>query len=364
MPEGITCPTCRQAEPPPGSERHAHRYPVVSLEPVYPIDAGVMQAVSTQARIQVNTALERIRNNSTYSTYWNRIADFQLTYNGQNWRVSAEADTMTGALHAMPGEAVPSPPQDRTGMGHTGYSTCQLCGHYPCRYMFYIRSPTVNSLGRWIGDECISNYITDPETREVARSTVARYRTQFTNKIGNLTENIRRIVVASVWLRMTRATLDQLYNNGYDRLDSEGRQAYWKFRRQYNQVNSDFYRMLHGSALVGREKYQFDTIITGRNPVTINMGRNSVTTPSLTSHTVPTTTPSTPVAETMQARRQRENVMLERLSGLRRELGIPESHIETSIRADMERYGAMTIREEDAINRLIERYRRMTTTTG
>jgi len=107
-------------------------------------------------------------------SYWQKIAEFQLEYEGKRWKLVHTYDTG----------------------GHGKYETCQLCGHFPCRYMFVIQHPATGQT-KTIGDECVVKYTVDTKAKDVLR----RYRTQVTKRVADLNENKPMIVKIEKWIR-------------------------------------------------------------------------------------------------------------------------------------------------------------------
>lgn len=85
------------------------------------------------------------KTNSNKGPYWNKIATFQLDYNGKKWKVVDSYDTG----------------------GYGDYESCQLCGHKDCRYIYVIKSDGGSVLH--IGSECVYNYAQDVDTKLIFR---------------------------------------------------------------------------------------------------------------------------------------------------------------------------------------------------
>jgi hypothetical protein len=89
--------------------------------------------------------------NANKGPYWNKIANFQLSLNGRDWKIVDSYDTG----------------------GYGNYEDCQLCGHKGCRFMYVISSGDKQMT---IGDECVINYIKDLDTKEVFKKHEKRLR--------------------------------------------------------------------------------------------------------------------------------------------------------------------------------------------
>ena len=100
--------------------------------------------------------------------YWLTISKFQLSLRGKSWYIVREYDAL---------------------LEKKAYESCELCGHYPCRFM-YVISPLskreweekvealkmiltpeevkteVKKFTLTIGDECVLNYVVDEEERK------------------------------------------------------------------------------------------------------------------------------------------------------------------------------------------------------
>lgn len=246
MPEPPTCPPCRLS---PGVElpsgmTHGRQYPRVPMDPVYTVPPEILASVTEELRRSIGTSIDRIYNSPNYNRYWEVLSSFQLQYGGREWEVDAECDTRTGFSHARPGRSsVPCPP-NREG---TGYTTCQLCGQFPCRFVFHITSPETGE-SRWIGDECVLNYNQNPQEHQQLSRSLDTYRNHITHHVANLRDNTQRIILGKVWLQT---------HNGWQRSWGLPSRLYWKA--------ADWTRkMLAGQPIVGREKYDYDMTVTGR----------------------------------------------------------------------------------------------------
>jgi len=100
-----------------------------------------------KAFLFVDAKLKEIieKTNSNKGPYWNKIATFQLDYDGKKWKVVDSYDTG----------------------GYGDYESCQLCGHKDCRYIYVIKSDGGSVLH--IGSECVYNYAQDVDTKLIFR---------------------------------------------------------------------------------------------------------------------------------------------------------------------------------------------------
>jgi hypothetical protein len=94
--------------------------------------------------------------------YWAKIAEFQLEYDGKNWRIVGEYDTG----------------------GHGFYEPCELCGFPRCRFKFIIENPETGQRLS-IGDVCVVNYCKDINAKRI----LDKYRTKVTKVIWQLKRN-------------------------------------------------------------------------------------------------------------------------------------------------------------------------------
>lgn len=111
--------------------------PVVVQQPVDPLRSKVENLVDTKLKEVVD------KQNSNKGPYWKKIADFQLNYNGKNWKVIDSYDTG----------------------GYGEYESCQLCGHKECRYIYVIKSEMGDVMH--IGSECVYNYTKDVDAKQI-----------------------------------------------------------------------------------------------------------------------------------------------------------------------------------------------------
>lgn len=247
---GVTCPPCRTPTLSPGVElpsgqRSGRPYPSIPLDPVYTYDASVLDRITQEVAGKVTREVERIHGSQTYGNYWNILTSFQLSYGGREWEVDAECDTVLHSSESRPGHVpVPCPPNE----GMSRYSKCQLCGHFPCRWMFHITPPGGGD-GRWIGDECVLNYAANPEHRPQLQQAINRYRSRVTERMANLRENTRRMILGHLWM----ATHSEWRRQG----SGLASRLYWQVAKLTN-------RMTSGGAVVGREKHDYDMTVTGR----------------------------------------------------------------------------------------------------
>lgn len=109
---------------------------------------------------EVKSLQEGYKKGSDGRFYWQKIAKFQVEYDGKNWQVVDAYDTG----------------------GHGKYVKCELCNHYPCRYVFVIQEAD-GSRSMTIGDECVVNYTANVGN---AKEIVAKYGKTVALKVARL----------------------------------------------------------------------------------------------------------------------------------------------------------------------------------
>ncbi len=119
--------------------------PKIVSPPIDPKRAEAEKLVDAKLAEVVQTV------NANKGPYWNKIANFQINYNGRAWKIVDSYDTG----------------------GYGDYESCQLCGHRDCRYMYVISDGTNNLT---IGDECVGNYIKDLDAKDIFKKHNKRLR--------------------------------------------------------------------------------------------------------------------------------------------------------------------------------------------
>jgi len=138
--------------------------PSVPLKSTDPVREKIENLIDTRLKETIASI------NANKGPYWKKIADFQLNYNGKEWKIVDSYDTG----------------------GYGDYEDCQLCGHKGCRYMYVIAS---GGEKKTIGDECVGNYIKDLNAKEIFKKHNKRLR----NSIGNVKSYRDLLVNLILW---------------------------------------------------------------------------------------------------------------------------------------------------------------------
>jgi len=133
-----------------------------------PVVDPIREKVEALVDMKIQDGQNIIRN--TEGGYWNKIAKFQVNFDGKLWKLIRAYDNGGGK----------------------DSEDCQLCGHKHCRYMFVIGHLDKQLT---VGSECISNYAVDKDAKDVLR----QYQTKVVKKAASVAKHRDLLVNIGMW---------------------------------------------------------------------------------------------------------------------------------------------------------------------